>query len=220
MKNPINYSLKTEAWPILILLATIGLSIWAYPQLPGQVVSHWGFNGEANDWSSREFHSIFFPALLVAMYALFSVLPKFDPNSERYAEFSGAYLSIRNLILLVLFIIFTATTFFNLGYAINIGIIVSGSIGLLMIALGSYFKKIKRNWFVGIRTPWTLSSENVWNKTHILGGRLFMIWGACLVLAPWLTPTIAFLILFGGIIIIIPWIFIYSYILYRNEKKR
>jgi uncharacterized membrane protein len=220
MKDPIQYSLKTEVWPVLLVAAAIGLSLWAYPQLPSQVVSHWGFNGEANGWSSREFHVIFFPALLIAMYALFGVLPKFDPNKERYQEFSSAYLAIRNLILSVLFIIFTAATFYNLGYAINISVIVSSTIGLLMIGLGSYFKELKRNWFMGIRTPWTLSSENVWNKTHLLGGRLFMLWGLGLVLTPLFPPIFAFPIIFFGIIIIVAWVFIYSYILFRKEKEQ
>jgi len=220
MKNPIQYSLKTEVWPVLILLSAIGLGLWAYPQLPEQVVSHWGFNGEANGWSSREFHAIFFPILLAVMYTLFSILPKFDPNGERYKEFTGAYLAIRNLILSALFIIFAAATFYNLGYAINIGVVVSGTIGLMMIALGNYFEKLKRNWFMGIRTPWTLSSENVWNKTHRLGGRLFMLWGLGLVLAPLFAPILAFPVLFFGMIIIIAWIFVYSYILYRDEKVK
>ncbi|MHB9019434.1 MAG: SdpI family protein [Minisyncoccota bacterium] len=220
MKNPIQYSLKTEIWPLIIFLATISLSLWAYPQLPDQVISHWDFNGEANGWSSREFHSIFFPILLAFIYTLFRVLPKFDPNSERYTEFSGTYLNIRNLILSLLFVIFIAATLANLGYAINIGVIVSSAVGILMIALGNYFKKIKRNWFIGIRTPWTISSENVWTKTHLLGGRLFVIWGLCLILAPWLTPAISFLILFGGIITIISWIFIYSYILFKKETEQ
>jgi uncharacterized membrane protein len=220
MKNPIKYSLKTEIWPLLILLLTVVLSIWAYPQLPSRVVSHWDFYGQANGWCSREFHAIFFPALLLAMYALFSLMPKFDPRGERYQEFSGVYLIMRNLILLVLAIVFAAATFSNLGYAINIGVTVAGTIGLMMIILGNYFGKLKRNFFVGIRTPWTLSSENVWNKTHRLGGRLFMIWGLALILAPWLAPTVALIILLGGSVLIVVWVFVYSYLLYRREKKQ
>ena len=219
MKNPITYSFKTEIWPILILLASIGLSLWAYPQLPNVVVSHWGFNGQANGWSSREFHCLFFPALLAALYGLFNLMPKFDPHSDHYVEFSNVYLIMRTAILFVLFVVFAAATFSNLGYAINIGTTVAGVIGLLMIVLGNYFGKLKRNFFIGIRTPWTLSSDNVWNKTHRLGGRLFMIWGLGLVFAPWLAPTFAFIILLGGLVIVMTWISIYSYLFYREEKK-
>ncbi|MFA5754387.1 MAG: SdpI family protein [Patescibacteria group bacterium] len=218
MSNPIKYSFKTEIWPIIILLITAGLSLWAYPQLPATVVSHWNFYGQADGWCRREFHAIFFPALLLAMYIMFSLMPKLDPRRERYQEFARVYLIIRNMILLVLAVVFAAATFSNLGYAINIGATVAGVIGVMMIALGNYFGKLKRNWFIGIRTPWSLSSENVWNKTHRLGGRLFMIWGACLIVAPWLQPAAAFFIILGGIAIIIPWVFIYSYLLYKKEK--
>jgi len=218
MKNPIPYSPKTEIWPLLILITAIGLSFWAYPQLPERVISHWNFYGQADGWSSREFHAIFFPGLLVAMYALFSLMPKFDPKGERYREFAGVYRLIRNLILLVLFIVFTAATYANLGYAVKIGPIVATAIGLLMIALGNYFGKLKRNWFIGIRTPWALSSENVWNKTHRLGGRLFILWGLGLIIAPWLDPTVALLVLLGGIAVLI-WIVVYSYVLFKKEKK-
>jgi len=219
MKNPVKYSFRTEIWPLLILLATVGLSLWAYPQLPARVITHWSFNGQANGWSSREFHTIFFPALLVVFYVLLSFLPKLDPMGARYQEFAGVYRTMRTLILLVLFVVFVAATLANLGYAINIGATVAGAVGLMMIILGNYFKKLKRNFFVGIRTPWTLSSENVWDKTHLLGGRLFMIWGLGLILAPWLASVAAFIILFGGMAVTITWVCIYSYVLYEREKK-
>ena len=219
MKNPIKYSFKTEAWPVLMLLAVVGFSVWSYPQLPAQVVTHWNFYGQADGWGSREFHAIFFPALLVAMYLLFSFIPMFDPKSERYQEFSRVYRLMRNLIMFVLTIVFGAATFSNLGYPINIGATVAGAIGLMMMIIGNYFGKLKRNWFIGIRTPWTLSSDNVWNKTHRLGGRLFMIWGLALIIAPWLAAPVAFFILFGGLLIILAWIGIYSYSLYKKEKN-
>lgn len=219
MKNPIKYSIKTEIVPFLILFLTIALSFWAYPLLPDMVVSHWDFSGQANGWSSREFHVLLFPALLFGMYLMFNLMPKFDPRSERYQEFSGVYLIMRNFIMLILLVVFAAATLSNLGYAINIGATVSGAVGLLMILLGNYFGKLKRNYFVGIKTPWTLSSENVWNKTHRLGSRVFIIWGIGLVLAPWLAPTIAFIILFGGLITILIGLTLYSYLEYRKEKK-
>lgn len=219
MKNPIKYSLQTEILPIFILLTAVVLSIWSYPSLPAKVVTHWGFDGTANGWGTKEFHTIFFPALLALMYGMLSLMPKFDPRGARYQDFAGVYIIMRNSVLLVLFVTFVAATFSNLGYDVNIGGTVAGAIGLLMIVLGNYFGKLKRNFFIGIRTPWTLSSENVWNKTHRLGGRLFMLWGLGLILAPWLNPTAAFAILFGGLIIVISWVTIYSYLLYKKEKK-
>ncbi|QQG52613.1 MAG: SdpI family protein [Candidatus Falkowbacteria bacterium] len=219
MKNPIKFSYKTEIWPLLIIILVVALSIWAYPQLPMRVISHWDFNGQANGWMSREFHSIMFPVLMVFMYALLSLMPKFDPRSERYSEFANVYLTFRTMIMLVLAVTFGAATLANLGYPINIGATVCGAIGVLMIVLGNYFGKLKSNYFIGIRTSWTLSSENVWNKTHRLGAKLFVVWGILLIVAPWLKPAIAMGILFGGIITIIVWTSVYSYRLFNKEKS-
>lgn len=218
MKSPIKHSLKTEIWPILLLILTIGISYWAYPQLPDKVITHWNFYGQADGWGSRTFQSIFFPSLLVLMYLFFNILPNFDPKKERYEEFSGAYLIIRNLIISTLTIVFISTTLANLGYSINIGAITAGAVGIMMIALGNYFGKLKRNWFVGIKSPWTLSSENVWNKTHRLAGKLFMIWGLGIAIAPWINQYLAMGILFGGIVILLIIINVYSYRLFKKEK--
>lgn len=220
MKNPINYSIKTEIIPFLILFLTVILSFWAYPLLPDSVVSHWNFYGQADGWSSREFHVLFFPGILFFLYLMFNLLPKFDPRSERYQEFTGVYLIMRNAMLLILFLVFVVATFSNLGYNINIGVTVSGAIGLLMIILGNYFGKLKRNYFVGIKNPWTLASENVWNKTHRLGSRLFIIWGFGLIISPWLDSMIAFIIFIGGLIIMLSWLMIYSYVLYTKEQRK
>ncbi len=212
-------TIKTEWRALLIIIAATALSYWAYPQLPATVASHWNFQGEVDGWMSKNFHSLFFPALLAIMYLVFSIMPYIDPKKERYAEFAKVYRLMRDAILFVLLGIFTVATFYNLKYSVNVGAIVAGLIGALMVVMGNYFGKIKRNWFIGIRTPWSLSSENVWNKTHRLGGRLFMIWGLGIALAPWLDFRIAMIILLAGIAAIVIGINLYSFILYRQEKK-
>ncbi|PKM86989.1 hypothetical protein CVU83_03590, partial [Candidatus Falkowbacteria bacterium HGW-Falkowbacteria-2] len=159
-------TLKTEWLALLLIVLAIGLSIWAYPQLPERVASHWNVAGEVDGWSSRLFHSIFFPALLVGLYVMFIVLPYLDPKKERYAEFTGVYRMIKDAILFVMTGVFVVATFYNLVYDINVGVVIPSLIGILFLVMGNYFGKIKRNWFVGIKTPWTLSSENIWNKTH------------------------------------------------------
>lgn len=213
-------TLKTEYRAVLILLATIGLSLWAYPQLPLRVASHWGFNGEVNGWMSRDFHSILFPALMIVMYLMFLVIPYFDPKKERYLEFAKVYRLMRDAILFMLLGVYATASFYNLNYDINVGVIVATLLGILMIILGNYFGKLKRNWFIGLRSPWALSSENVWNKTHRLGGRLFMIWGILIIIAPWLNFQAAMAILLGGIALIIISVNVYAYQLYRQEKKQ
>jgi len=211
---------KSELFSWIILFAVIILSVWAYPQLPERVSSHWNLQGEVDGWSSRKFHSLFFPILTIVMYFGLLLMPLLDPKKERYQEFIKTYNLIRHALLFVMGAIFFAATFFNLGYNINIGAIVGALVGALMIFLGNYFGKIKRNWFIGIRTPWTLSSENVWNKTHRFGGRLFMLWGLGMMCAPWLKGNLALIIIFSGLIFIILFIYVYSYLLFKQEKRK
>lgn len=212
-------NLKTESRAFIILLLTIAVSIWAYPQLPARVASHWDFQGNINGWTNKNLHSILFPGIVIGIYLLFLLMPYFDPKKERYTEFAGAYRIMRDAILFVLFGSFLTATLANLNYPINVGVIIASLVGLLMMVLGNYFGKLKRNWFIGLRTPWTLSSENVWNKAHRLGGRLFMIWGLLIILAPWLNFRVALVILFAGLAGIVVGVNVYSFLLFKKEKK-
>ncbi len=147
-------------------------------------------------------------------------LPLIDPRRERYQNFSRVYLIIRDLILAVLLVIFAISGLVNLGYHIQMAIFAPVLIGLLFIVLGNYMGKIKPNWFVGIRTPWTLSSESVWNKTHRLGGWTFVLAGLVLIISP-LFPTLSTRIIVVVAVVVAALIStIYSYFLYSREQKQ
>lgn len=218
MSNPIKQSFKTEWYPILLLLIAIGFSFWSYNLLPDMVATHWNIQGQVDAWGSKKFNNLLFPGLIIAIYFLFSFIPNFDPKKERYAEFANVYLMMRNAILSVFVIIFGATTLFNLGYPLNISAIVGVSIGVLFLIIGNYFGKIKLNYFVGFRTPWTLSSENVWNKTHRVGGKAFIILGLIIAISPWLKPVMALIAMSIGFTLMIG-VGVYSYVLFKQEKK-
>jgi uncharacterized membrane protein len=219
MKNPIKFSFKTEIWPFIILLVAVCLSLWSYQRLPTKVITHWNLVGKADGWSSREFLVVFFPALTIAMYLIFNIFPRFDPKSERYQEFADVYLIIRAVVLMVLLIAFAISIFINLGYKIEIGTILTAAISIMIIIIGNYLGKVKPNWLIGIRTPWSLSSENVWNKTHRLGSRLLVIVGICALFTVWLKPVAALIIFVGGVAGSSLCVFIYSYFLYKSEKN-
>ncbi|MFZ5391351.1 MAG: SdpI family protein [Patescibacteria group bacterium] len=219
MKSPLRLSLTSEAWPILTILIALGLSYYFYPSLPDTVASHWNFAGQVDGWSSKQVHSLLLPGLMLGIYILFLVMPYLDPKKERYQEFAKVYQIFKSLMLTVLLIIYLAATLYNVGYDINIGLIVATSVGLLMIILGNYMGKIKKNWFVGIRTPWTLSSENVWNKTHRVGGWMFIIFGLAIILAPNLPANLALYVFIGGALLATFGTMGYSYLAWRQEKK-
>lgn len=133
-------------------------------------------------------------------------------------QFIKTYNIFRNLILLVLVAIYFIASFDALGYNIPTQYFVPFIIGLLFIALGNYMGKLKRNWFIGVRTPWTISSEEVWNKTNRFAGYLFMLAGLVMIAIPFL-PSALGVWFFGGMMVVLVFgTFVYSYVLYVKEK--
>lgn len=217
--NLLRLSWKSELLPLLIIAGCIASSFFFYSQFPERIVTHWNFQGQADGWSSKSFGSFFFPLLLLGIYLLMIAVPYLDPKKERYGEFAKPYAILRTMMTAIFGLIYLATSFYNLGYDLNIGAITAASIGILMIVIGNYMGKIKKNWFVGVRTPWTLSSENVWNKTHRFSGALFMLWGAVIIAVPWLPETLGLILFFGGVLAVTLGSFAYSYLIFKKEKN-
>jgi len=219
MKLAIKINWKTEIIPLAVLAACVASSFYFYQRFPDVVATHWNFRGQPDGYGGKAFVAFFFPALLSFMYLLFLILPQLDPKRDRYEEFAKTYNIFRHLIIGMLVVIYLATSFYNLGYDLNIGVITATSVGIMMIVFGNYMAKIRKNWFIGIRTPWTMSSENVWNKTHRLGGLLFIIFGAILIVLPFLPESLALAIFLSWIVVFIAGTFGYSWWLYKQEKK-
>lgn len=219
MTSPIKPTWKSEIVPAVLVLVAAVSSFFFYAHFPERVVMHWNFKGQADGYSGRVAGAFAIPALAAAMYLMLLGLPYLDPKRDRYAEFAKVYHIFKAVILAVIVAIYLAASFFNLGFPVKIGLFVPLLIGLLFILMGNYMGKIKNNWFMGIRTPWTLSSENVWNKTHRFGGRAFMLFGLLLAISPWLPETAAMVAFVAGLLLVAVGTMAYSYLLYVREKK-
>lgn len=212
-------SFKQEL-PSLILLVLAWLMGWYfYQHFPDRVVSHWNFYGQPDAWSSKVANAWGLPAIVSGIYLLFLALPYLDPKKERYAEFARVYHIFKNLMLVVMLLVMAAGGLYNLGYPIPIQYVVPAIVGGLMIILGNYLGKLKQNWFVGIKTPWTLSSENVWNKTHRVGGYLFVIFGLLIITTPLLPRLLGLVAFITGVTLAVGGTFGYSYWIYTKEKS-
>jgi uncharacterized membrane protein len=218
MRYPIKLSLRSELLPVIILVSALAASLYFYGHFPEKVAGHWNFAGQVDRYTGKAEGAFAIPILLIVMYVMFLILPILDPKKERYAEFDHYYKLFRTAILAILFVVYVASGLFNLGYPIKIGYVVSGSIGLLFIVLGNFMGKIKNNWFMGIRTPWTLSSENVWNKTHRLGGKLFVVYGLLMIVTPYLPEALGVSLFILGAIMVVLGTMGYSYWEYRKEQ--
>lgn len=218
MSNPIKPTLKSEVLPLLLIALSFAAAFYFYPRFPAQVVTHWDFAGQANGWSSARFAAFFFPFLNLGMYLLLLFIPYLDPKKASYQDFRSAYHVIKNFLIFFLVVIYLITGLNNLGYNLPINRYVPMLVGLLFIIIGNYMGKLKSNWFIGMRNPWTLSSETVWNKTNRLTGKLFMFAGLLLIFTGFVPEPIKLplFILTITALILVP--NVYSFILYKKEK--
>lgn len=216
--NPTNPNLKTEIAPIIFIIIAFVLGIYFYQNFPEQVPTHWNAKGEINGYSGKGLAAFLMPVMMTFSYLLLLFLPSIDPKKDRYKDFTKTYHTIKAVTIgSFLFI------HFYLGLAgfndIKIDKIMPSMIGILFMVIGNYMPKIKQNWFMGIRTPWTLSNETVWQKTHILGGKIFMLSGFIIFVSSFINSgPYVFQVLIGAAVVasLIP--LIYSYLIYKKIK--
>ncbi len=210
--------MRSRWFGLVIAAVAVAVSLWAYPQLPPTVATHWNVRGVADGFSSRLVAVSIMPLVIIVMTGLFNLLPKLDPRRANYTKFIGTYWLIANAVILFILIGHGMIVATGLGYPVKIGRTMPIGVGLLFIVLGNYLTRVEPNWFVGIRTPWTLSSDTVWRKTHRTGGWLMVLGGFVIAACAFLPPS-AFLPLFIAAILIMSVIpIVQSYILWKREK--
>ena len=212
--------MRSRWFGLVIALLALVISVWAYPRLSPTVATHWNLKGTPDGFSSRLVAVSIIPLFILTMTGLFNVLPKLDPRRENYAKFIHVYWLIANAVLVFMVIAHLLVISSALGFPVKIDRLMPLGIGLLFIFLGNYLTRVEPNWFVGIRTPWTLSSDTVWRKTHRTGGALMVIGGSILAISSFL-PRPAFLVLFFVTIVIVAVIpIVLSYLLWKREQGK
>jgi len=212
--------MRSRWFGLVIAVIAAGISIWAYPQLPPTVATHWNLRGVADGFSGRLMAVSIMPLVIIAMTGVFNVLPRLDPRRANYSKFIGTYWLIANAVILFILIGHGMIVATGLGYPVKIGRTMPIGVGLLFIVLGNYLTRVEPNWFVGIRTPWTLSSDTVWRKTHRTGGWT-MVLGGIVIAACAFFPPGAFLPLFIAAVLIMAVIpIVQSYVLWKREQSK
>jgi uncharacterized membrane protein len=210
---------NTTIFVIVILALATLVSLLFWNQLPDPMASHWGVNDQVNGTTSKFWGAFLMPIMSAAMFLLFLVIPSIDPLKANIAKFRETFNAFIVLIMIFMVYIHGLTLAWNLGYTgFRMSAAMLPAMGLLFIFLGFMIGKTKRNFFIGIRTPWTLSSDTVWDETHRVGAQLFKVSGV-LALVGAFFPDYAFWFLLLPVIGAALFSVVYSYILFQRETK-
>ena len=170
--------LLRQDWYIwLMIAATFLFGILFYPRLPAKMPIHWDSAGHVNGYGSRSFGVLAMPCTATGIYLLFYVFPLIDPRAGNYGKFKSSYQTIKCLTVTIFLVTQIGMILAGLGVRINVSMITGAAVSVLFILLGNVMGRFRHNYFVGIRTPWTLASEEVWRKTHRFAGPVWVLGG-------------------------------------------
>ncbi len=204
--------------------AMLAVSAWAWGQLPDDrlIPIHWGLDGQANGFAPKPVGLLITPLLTLIVGLVFAALPSIEPRGEHLRRSGSAYRAIFVGVAVLLVAVHVAAVLAALGDSLDIGRWVTFAIGALFVVIGNYLPKMRSTFLMGIRTPWTLTSERSWQRTHRLGGWLFVLVGlVALVTAVLDAPSIVrFGTILIGILAVTIGLTIYSFVVWRSDPER
>ncbi len=201
-----------------ILLVSLAVTLFYYPRVPDIIPTHWGISGRVDATGPKYMLFVFWGlALFVNVIMLFA--EKIEPKKGSYAKFPKVFNILRVFITALLcgLELLTIAFAFNPDFA-DMNSIMYITMGFMFVLLGNYMPKVKHNYTFGIKVPWTLASENVWNKTHRMAGPLWIMGGIVMMGGVFMPPEAAFVIMFAVILLLVIAPMVYSYIEFRKEK--
>ncbi|KWU59187.1 SdpI family protein [Priestia megaterium] len=211
--------MKKHVFPLGITVLTLVAWLIALPHLPATMPIHWGANGEADGFATKINAMILTVGIMVLIYFIIAFVPRIDPRKENYKYFSKTYNIVLNAVLLLFFFVNMSTILQGLGYNVPMSYIAPIMAGLVFIIIGNYLQRVRSNYFMGIRTPWTLSNETVWKKTHRLSGKIFFIGGLLILISAFLPDGYKSVIMWGSIVLCVAIPYLYSYLAYKKEMN-
>ncbi len=209
---------KQDYISIIILVILLILAISIYPRMPEKMPVHWNAKGQIDSYGNRFIGVFLLPLIIVALYLLLLYIPKIEVYKDNLKSFMN-YFNWMKVFLVSFFAVFYFVTLLpNFGITFNILYAIIPIFTILFFYIGYIMQFVKRNYFIGIRTPWTLADEDVWEKTHRIGSKTFMI-NAVIILAALIWPVAGFMIFISSIVINVLFLYIYSYVVWKKIVK-
>ena len=204
-----NWKLMLITSVVILLPALAGVILWN--QLPEQIPVHWNVNGEVDGWSSKAFAIFGLSGIMLVLHWLCALGTGADPKKENHPQ---KVVQLVLWIIPVLSVLLYAVTYaVAFGKEVRVEVIMPVVLGLVFAIVGNYLPKCKQNYTIGIKIPWTLNSEENWNRTHRFAGRLWLVCGLLLMFSGFFG---FFWIFLGVVLLMVLAPFIYSYILHRK----
>lgn len=200
----------------LFIAAAVAVAAWLYPAMPDPVPVHWNIHGEVDGFIAKPWGVVLLPGVALLMFVIMRLIPAVSPKGYRTEPFSAVLHILQVVIVGFSSFIAIVTLLQAYGLDVRLNQLIFAAIGLLFIVLGNYLGKLRKNFFLGIRTPWTLASDEVWSRTHRLGGWMFVLIGAMLFAAAFFTITPGWLMLLIFTSALVP--VVYSYFIYRQVE--
>lgn len=207
---------------VLIIIILFAIAAYGWVAIPDgqQIPVHWDVNGEVDRYGSKIEGLLLIPGITVLLTLLFAFLPRIDPRRANLAQSQKAYIAIWAGTLMLLLIVQILIVSAAVGNPVNIGSIIPVAVGILFIIIGNYLPKTRSNFYMGVRTPWTLSSNLSWDKTHRLAGRLFILMGLIMIGSVFIQGVLWVWIMMGGLIAMVIGLMAYSYIVWKDDPNR
>lgn len=222
--NEAQANIRRMLWFSLgVLVIMLIITAYAWVQIPAgaEIPSHWNAAGEVDGYSGKAFGLLLTPAITLGIIALFAFIPRIDPKGVNILRSWPAYRAVWVLILVFMLALQAFICLAALGSDLQVGTLIPVGIGVLFLVFGYYMGSIKPNYMFGVRTPWTLTSDLSWTKTHKLAGWLFIALGVIMIVGPlffegetwvWLMLT--------GIAVLLVATFAYSYVVWKGDPNR
>jgi uncharacterized membrane protein len=209
---------KKDYASIGVIIVMLFMAAYFYPNMPDKIAVHWNAAGQADGYASKAIGILALPIITIGIYALFLVIPVIEVFKENLAAFREVYDSIKLFIAVFMLVIYSASILQNIGYKFNMTIVIMPAVAVLFYYLGTVMPKMRRNFFVGIRTPWTLANDEVWAKTHAAGGKTFKV-NAIIILVATVISDYGAGIIIASVLLNALFLAVYSYVLYRKQGK-
>jgi uncharacterized membrane protein len=213
-----SWKLQQEWFALGVVAVVIILAIAFGPSLPEWVPSHYDLQGNVDQHMQRTSFLLMVVGLSVGLYLLMTFLPFIDPFRKRIAPRYGVLMLLRDIVLGFMLALFLLTFLSTRGGAVPLNML-GVALGVLFALIGNYLPKTPRNWFFGIRTPWTMASDTVWLRSHLVGGWMFVVTGLCTVVLSLLGVGLQYVLLPGLAVTVMISGFVYPLFLHRRLQK-